>query len=179
MKKTSANIRRLKYLRSIIYLFIAQLLIILLFCCISSCHRLATDENTTQLTITVEKVDYYYPFLSRNRMLKIYTDSMRYEFSNKGVGNYPTKKLYEEIAVGDELTIIVMENRNFWGGSSNMIVDARDEHLHYRSIQDYNSLQRKQIKMGRITLGIIESIFLLIACSYIFLGGKKAKSWIC
>ena len=156
-----------KYLR----IALIQLMLLLMFLGCFYSSKPFEIQNVKQAVLIVDDISY--ERVISEYKFSFFSNSVKYQFSNKGVfSNYSNSELYEKIEIGDRITIKYVEEYGLFG-KINWVVDARTETEVYRSIEDYSD-QKIAFIIICVFFYVVELLFLIVVTLYVFYDRRLA-----
>ena len=163
-QRNAAKKRRKLALKIFCYVFAAIFLNWLVYPAIFN-TQLATEENTAEITVTID--DTYYKNAGRRRSAKFWitADSIRYHINLHAMW-YAEKQIeigsVHDLQKGDRITLVYMSDEE---GNDRSVVAAYDDNQIYCTFEGYNKCEMD----GHITT----------ACVYLFLTGFYSFAMVC
>lgn len=138
-------------------------------------------NDTIEVDITIENI-YTVKSGKGSHYLVISSNSQFYKYRSNRSFDYTVSELYDSLSVGDRISVSYVEKDRFLFGKQNVIVGARQGDTIYRTIEEYNRVNRNIPVLDIILFSIPELIFLgfvfvYVWCNYSTIKGlyKKTK----
>lgn len=148
-----------------------QVALVLIFGWILYDVRPINLDETKSLELIVENKEYKRVF--NEYRLSIYSDSKEYIFASiSRYSGYTKKELYEEINVGDKLSIMTVERHSITGNRL-YIVDARTEKNSYLLFDEYNKSKEIAFIIVLCLSLLIQVLYTIIIVVYVRLKSKN------
>ena len=171
MRKTNRNIKRVKFFKRFVPIFvIGHVVILFAFLCILE-SKPVDISNCKNERIVVEDKEYI--DIPRHRTFFVIANDIKYFFSNSGIfGKYSASELNEEIEIGETLDISYYKTGLF--KKKNYVIAAEGEDVYLEYDTSYELKQKGYI--GFIVLfSIIELIFASVLTLWFISASKELK----